>query len=281
LHELQLSPAHLLWMAAPLLAGLVLLAAAVAWIVCFRESWLRSLRLPAPWPQTWFAPLQAVVVGVVVALSVWTSLAFAVQAERLLGPAVLVVLLVAGVLMAARRRAAAAQAWRLGALGLGTALLVTTGWALLDPLGRAPWLHRSVVLMASLALLTATYGVALPRLLPRATGYLVGGRRLGPILGALAALLLLVVLVQESALYDLVAPPTPAAPWAGAAVIVGLLVLIAAALAFAVLPGKDPFGLSEKGRTLYVYAAEGLLALLLVHLRLCVPDLFPSIIRQL
>ena len=43
---------------------------------------------------------------------------------------------------------------------------------------------------------------------------------------------------------------------------------------FAVVPGGDPLGLSERGRTLYVYAVEVLLVLLFVHLRLTVPQLF-------
>jgi hypothetical protein len=41
-----------------------------------------------------------------------------------------------------------------------------------------------------------------------------------------------------------------------------------------VVPGRDPFGLSERGRTLYVYAVELLLVLLFVHLRMTVPELF-------
>jgi hypothetical protein len=278
LHELRLPPTRWLWTAAGLLAGQVFLASAISWIACRYDSWLRALRLPAPWPQAWFAPLQAVVAGSVVALSVWMSLDLTNQIDRLAGPGALVVLLAAGVLMAASRSETAAPVWRFTVLGLGVALIVETGWALLGPLGPAPWLHRSVILMATLALMTAAYGVGLPRLFPAASGYVGCGRRLGPILGALASALLLVVLVQEFTLYDPLTRHIPAAPWAVAAVIAGLLVLMAAALAFAVLPGKDPLGLSEKGRTAYVYAAEALLALLLVHLRLSVPDLIPSIV---
>jgi hypothetical protein len=58
------------------------------------------------------------------------------------------------------------------------------------------------------------------------------------------------------------------------AVAATLLGLVAAALIAAVVPGRDPLGLSERGRTVYVYAAEGLLALLFVHIRLSMPWLF-------
>ena len=46
------------------------------------------------------------------------------------------------------------------------------------------------------------------------------------------------------------------------------------------MPERDPFDLPEQRRTLYVYGAEGLLVLLLLHLRLNVPDLFPSSLGQ-
>ena len=44
-----------------------------------------------------------------------------------------------------------------------------------------------------------------------------------------------------------------------AVVAAGLAGLIAAGITFAVVPDRDPLGLSERGRMLYVYAAEGLL----------------------
>jgi hypothetical protein len=50
--------------------------------------------------------------------------------------------------------------------------------------------------------------------------------------------------------------------------------MMAYALRCAVLPGRDVLGLSERGRGLYVYAIEGLLVLLFLHVRLNVPELF-------
>lgn len=40
------------------------------------------------------------------------------------------------------------------------------------------------------------------------------------------------------------------------------------------LPGRDPLSLSERGRTVYVYAAEILLALAFLHIRVTMPWLF-------
>ncbi|MCA9241114.1 MAG: hypothetical protein KDA37_12980, partial [Planctomycetales bacterium] len=50
--------------------------------------------------------------------------------------------------------------------------------------------------------------------------------------------------------------------------------LVASALFAALAPGRDPLGLSERGRTLYVYAAEVFLGLLLMHFRVAMPWLF-------
>src|SRR5207237_531673 len=58
------------------------------------------------------------------------------------------------------------------------------------------------------------------------------------------------------------------------AVAVGLVAAAIAALVAALVPGRDPLGLSERGRTAYVYGCEALLALTGLHLRLTLPWLF-------
>jgi hypothetical protein len=174
------------------------------------------------------------------------------------------------------------------------------------------WLHRNLVLMVALSAMTVIYGVGLskafplsPNPVPRGTppegrGELAGwsacGRRMGPWLGLLACIVLGVVLVQETIFYDgyvaitrLVGlmlrvegaadmkPAFPDEPMAMEAIITvacAIVALIAAGLCFAVQPGRDPLGLSERGRTAYVYAAEVLLVVLFVHFKMTMPGLF-------
>ncbi len=93
-------------------------------------------------------------------------------------------------------------------------------------------------------------------------------------LGVLAALTLLVLLVQEFRLYDAARRRTPMAGPEVFIVLAAFVTLMASGILFAVAPGRDPFGLSQRGRTLYVYAVELLLVLLFVHIRLNVPELF-------
>ncbi|MDQ3013152.1 MAG: hypothetical protein M3X11_20900, partial [Acidobacteriota bacterium] len=58
------------------------------------------------------------------------------------------------------------------------------------------------------------------------------------------------------------------------AVLVTLIGLRLIGLAFALLPGEDPFGLDERGRMRYVYAVEGFIVLTLMHVRVTMPWLF-------
>lgn len=59
-----------------------------------------------------------------------------------------------------------------------------------------------------------------------------------------------------------------------ASLIVATAALAAASIVAALVPGRDPFALSQQQRTLYVYAAEGLLAAMLLHMRITMPWLF-------
>jgi hypothetical protein len=85
-------------------------------------------------------------------------------------------------------------------------------------------------------------------------------------------LILFVLAVEVRQFLDSGSVPivAPAIVAIGAA-IAGLAI---AALVAALVPGRDPLGLSERGRTIYVYAAEALGALLFVHIRVTMPWLF-------
>jgi hypothetical protein len=102
-------------------------------------------------------------------------------------------------------------------------------------------------------------------------------RRVATLVGGAAIVTLLAVLTCEALAFD----PIAGAPVTGAqtAVVAIVLVGLAAALvSMAVLPGRDPLELSETGRMLYVYAAEGVLLLLFVHIYLTLPELFRGLL---
>ena len=98
-------------------------------------------------------------------------------------------------------------------------------------------------------------------------------------LGELSGGLLAVVLLQEGYCFL----TTGAMPMAAAAIVavgLALVALAAASIVCAVRPGRDPFGLSPRERTLYVYATEALLVVLGVHFRLTMPELFTHHVLQ-
>ncbi len=109
----------------------------------------------------WFIPAQAVVAGVVVALSLWMCLDFAALVDRLAGPAAVLLLIPATGLLIGRD--SVTQWLRPAVLVFAALAAAEIGWAIPDPGGAAPWLHRNVLLMVALAGMTALLGIALPR----------------------------------------------------------------------------------------------------------------------
>jgi hypothetical protein len=282
LHAGQFEARQLGLVSTSALAGYVLLTAALGRALPLFGDLPQVLRLPprTGWPEPWFAPVQTVVACAPVALSIWSCLALDAAGLRWNGPASLVLLLPAGFLLAGSAAGRWASDLRHATLSLGVLVLAEMGWALLDPGMPSVWLYRSILLMTALAVMTLVYGIGLARWLPRAGAWAESGRRLGPALGALACGLLVVVLGQEGLLYDKAMGRTPMDLWARIVVTLALIGVMTAGVFFALVPGRDPLGLSERGRKLYVYAAEVLLVLLFVHARLAIPELFGGKLGQ-
>jgi hypothetical protein len=249
-------------------------------------------RRPRGWPLGWFLPVQAICSTWVVVFGVSACLVFDDFGRRLgVFGAVTCSTLAAIVLTphwarlvrSARQTVLADDRFpRLTALLLGVLACAFLHCAFVSPKDVAPWLHRSVWLMAALTWMSALYGLLLPRLLPADNRWAQLARRLATPLGLSACGVLMLVLVQEFFLYN-PAPDVRRTPMVPAGVVlvgVALAVLIGGALTFALSPAHDQLKLSERGRTFYVYGAEALVALLLFHLRLNVPDIYPLFFGQ-
>ena len=159
------------------------------------------------------------------------------------------------------------------ALVWGVLFAVAFGWAWLPPVFAAPWLHRLVVTVAALAVMVVVYGFGLVKFLRRDNEWTRAAAQLVPPLAVSAAALIFVVLGMEVVAY-VQDGGVPIALPALVTVAVALAGLVVAALVAALVPGRDPLGLSERGRTLYVYIAEALAALLFLHIRVTMPELF-------
>ncbi len=165
------------------------------------------------------------------------------------------------------------------ALAWGVLFAVAFSWAWLPPDFAEPWLHRLVVTVVALAAAVVVYGFGLVKLLRRENEWTRAAGRLVPTLTALAAVLILFVLGLEVAAYAQDGSVPIAWP-AVVAVGLALAILTVSALAAALLAGHDPLGLSERGRTAYVYAAEALVALSFLHIRVTMPWLFRGWFQQ-
>ena len=149
-------------------------------------------------------------------------------------------------------------------------------WAQLGVgMSEALWLTRSFRLLMVLSVLTFIYGLALPRWLLTSGPWNAATRKAGYLAGVAAIAAFVGVLVLEIALFEPgVGAPVDAPQVLAIAVV--LVVLIAGLISMALLQGRDPLGLSEKGRQGYVYGALATAALLFAHLYVCRPMWFDA-----
>ncbi len=224
----------------------------------------------------WLIASNSLLATLVVALAGWVEWTYSDLALRFgAAQAALAQAIALGLLAYGRRRSQLQAASLLvGALGA-----VAFGWSWLAPDQPGVLLDRAVIAMAALAGMAALYGLLLSKLSKTRNDWLAAAERVAPPLLVAAALVLVLVMGLEVASF---VRHGEAVTSFGSVVTVAitLVVLAAASLVAALVPGRDPLGLSERGRTAYVYAAEALLAVLFLHLRVCLPWLFTGRFRQ-
>jgi hypothetical protein len=248
------------------------------------ELW-RRLRLP-PRSQDllagWYWPMQGGLAGLVLGLSVWICLDFEPVLDRLAGPlsvglgglaALLAIALCPdlGQPLLARR-----ANLRLVVLGLAIVFFIELSWALLDQELPLQWLHRHVLV---LAVLTWSAGLLLSGKMPWGEDWAVCAKRMGLPLAMMAGFMLVFVLFQEFFQYDRAIRRTPLALPAFLLILLLLVGLLGSCLWIAVWV-RNPLGLSDRGRVRCVWSAEFLAAIVVVHLRLGLPDLFPGFLGR-
>ena len=277
----NLTPPWLLWTGNMVLAAYAL-ATSYLWS---RREGLRTLaarlRIPVVAEHelaglTWLVPCNLLLVAAVVVLTGIVELTEREIGLRVLAAQATLVQVASVALIARGDRRGVLQTI---ALALGAVAAAMFGWSWLDPATSGTLLHSLVVMAASLAAVAVLYGLGLGKLLAETSDWLAPARRLTNGLAAVVALSIAAILAVE--IYQFSAWGSVEIAWpAILAVGLTLVGLAAAALAAAVLPGRDPLNLSERGRTLYVYGAEVLLALAFVHIRLTMPWLFGGFFQR-
>ncbi len=256
LADVRPGPVWLGWPAPLAFASYVVAAAVVA------------RRFDAP---RWLLVLQSVTAALTLGMAARTAAAEADILHRLAAPAAAGLLVVAAAILTRR-----AGAWEVGVrrvtLGLGMFAAGLLAWAIPDPAGAVPWLDRHAGLFVTLAATAMIYLNLRPA--PATATRPDDFRGAGGMSGALALVMLAVVLTQQIPQYDPVVKKTPLDPLAVGAVLAAILGLLALAIQCALRPGRDPLGPTAHGRAGYVYLAEALLVLAFAHVRLNVPQVF-------
>ena len=294
---------ELVWTSMNELAALTLAAAVAGWLLPRIAPLGRGLRIPAARKVSgeashpeWFVTTQRVLVVVVGLLAAWIScnagfdtagklLGIALLAGRMAGPVALMLLVVTAIVMAAGCRGKFRTRWQATAFAMGALCVSAIDWAQFDPAAVQFALHLFIGLAIGGGVMTIVARFVLPAVLPGGSDWGQLGRRNFVNLGAGTGMMLLIVVFHEVVLFAS-SMSIELALWEVAVVAAGLLALAAAGIAFAVNGAWDPLGRDDRApcthgrRQVYVYAAEIILAVLGLHLRIVRPEWFGEFLRQ-
>ena len=225
----------------------------------------------------WLVPATYLLAVCVLAPAFWSVLELEHFAQRIAAAhAVLAGAISLGLLARGEKRSLLQR----HALWLGAAAAVVAAWSVLEPHASGELLNRAVLTAAALAGIVALYGLGFSKLLRKENEWTAAANNVVPWLIGVTGLVLGCVLAIEAYEYRVNHGMVEISPTALVTVIAALLGLFAASLVAALVPGRDPLGLSERGRTAYVYAAEAILALLFLHIRLTMPWLFTGMFSR-
>jgi hypothetical protein len=167
---------------------------------------------------------------------------------------------------------------RVLSLALGILYAVTLFWHV-QPIQSTTFLDRLSVSLLPLTLIGAAYGFGLIKRMglkqewEQAAFWILPWIVVASIVGGIACLGIEYEQTRWSSESYLDVYPT-------LCVALSFVLAMLLCLAAAMLPGRDPLGLSQRGREAYVYTTQAILVLLIIHLRLVLPWLFSGLLQQ-
>ena len=281
LYQLEVSDRRLEWSIEILLA-IYALGASLVWhwrerFIVFAERYGAPRRFgPEAKELHWLATFNVMAATVALYVAFWVVLSFSNAGLRVTGALAIVAQFVTFALLTEGARKRQWQQFAIAVLVIGLTLF---GWSWLTPWITGTWLNRSVILMLLAFGLVALYGWFLEQIQTRVPEWASAAQSCVPALliaGALALFFCLGTEVSYQFDYGVVRIHWLALTAIGAALIAGVVIPVL----FALSPRHDPLSLSERGRMRYVYAAEVMLALLFLHIRLTLPWLFTGFIER-
>jgi len=224
----------------------------------------------------WLLAFNSIVVTVIVALAFAIEIIFPEWSLRSLAAlAVLLQCATFGLAAEGKRRVALQRA----AVAMLLVGIVFLSWSFLTPRVSGSWVNRAVILMTVMFAFVALFGLELDKLTERKPDWAKAFRDCVPAMSLVGIAALAFVLCAEiyfqiefgAVLISLPARLTVATILAAAIVI---------CIVFALSPRHDPLTLTDKFRGSYVYAAEVVMVLLFMHIRLTMPWLFHGFFQR-
>jgi hypothetical protein len=169
--------------------------------------------------------------------------------------------------------------WQRAAVVMLIIGLVFCGWSVLSPSETGTWFNRAVITMVELFAVVGLYGSLFVRTSEGESDWRMAVQDTVPWIAGAGVLGLLLSLITE-VFYQIEFGAVVIAPLALFAIGATLVAGICISLLFALSSEHDPLQLSERGRMGYVYAAEAMLALLFMHVRLTMPWLFSGFFER-
>jgi len=277
----HLSPPQLSWYVTLLLATYALVAA-VLWrrradLLAFASRFGIPQRIePTATELTWLSAFTILAISTITVLAYWLVLDLPGFALRV-GAALAVVAQVLTLSLLAE--GIWQQRWRQAAVAVFVVGVTLFGWSWLTPVISGTWLNRSVILMLIMFGLTALYGLLLEQAKAYSADWSDAAKNAVPALIGVGVLALFFCLGTEI-FYQLNFGAVRIHPVPLTAIGATLIAATVIPVLFALSPQHDPLSLSERGRMNYVYAAEVMLALLFLHIRLTLPWLFTGFIER-
>ena len=143
-----------------------------------------------------------------------------------------------------------------------------------------PILWRLAVAPLPLMLTAAIFGFGLIKWFDGKEDWAQASMLLVPWIVAMAVVICIVSVLGEVQFIGFASQPI-SNMYPTVCMILALAISVVFCLGAALLPGKDPLGLSDRGRELYVYGIQAILVLLIIHLRVTLPFLFGGWMQSL
>ena len=281
LQQLALPHNKLLWTAMMFLA-IYSLAMSLVWhwrrkLLDFtRELGIPQRMEPGVAELKWLSTFNILTVAAVAALAYWIDIRFVTFSLRSTAAlAVAAQSLTLGFFADGRRR----DRWQRAAIVVFILGAIFLGWAWLLPGSTGTWLNRSVILMAETFAVIALYGLMLNKARSSWSDWTNSARPCVPwILGA--GVVALFFCLGTEVFYQINFGAVRVNVLSLFAIGLTLAAAVVICVLFALSPAHDPLNLSQRGRMRYVYVAEIMLALLLLHARLTMPWLFTGFFER-